>query len=306
MAIQKEIWAADIAENLFPDNSYINQAVNEDMWVENKTVHRPNAGAPPEVLRNRSTLPATSVQRTDTIVDYDIDEFTSTPNVIRDIEEIETSYDKRSSVLTNHTNELNRQIANWMGYKWAPSAAANMVRTTGDARVANVVGATGNRKMITIPDIIKVRALFDDMDIPQDNRNLLLPAHFYNDLIEKQWQYLLSLDKAGKAKLDGGDVTMLFGFKIWTRGKKNILTYTNAATPVARTPDASALTTANAAALAWHKDYVGRAKGDVKIYANEDDPTWYGSIFSAMVRAGGKSIYSDATGIAAIIEDAAA
>ena len=306
MAIQKEIWAADIAEKLFPDNSYIAQAVNQDMWVDGKTVHLPNAGAVPEVLRNRSSLPATATNRTDTINDYDIDEFTSTPNVITDIEEIETSYAKRTSILTSHSNELNKQIANWMGYKWAPTAAANFLRTTGSARVANVVGATGNRKMLAVGDIVKLRALFDDMDIPADNRNLLLPSHMYNDLLATEWQYLLSLDKAGKAKLDNGNITMLFGFNIWTRGKNNILTYTNAATPVPRTPDASALTTANAAALAWHKDFVGRAKGDIKIYANEDDPTWYGSIFSAMVRAGGKPIYSDATGVAAIIEDAAA
>lgn len=304
MAIQKEIWAADIAENLFPNNEFIAQAVNDDMWVDNKKVHRPNAGVPPEVVKNRTSLPATAVQRVDTDNEYSLDEFTSTPTVIQDIEEIEVNYAKRTSVLANHSQELNKQIANHIAFRWAPSAASAILRTTGDARVANVVGATGNRKMLLIDDILKAKALMDDMDVPADNRNMLLPAHMYNDLLQKQWANLLSLDKAGKAKLDSGEVLALFGFRIWTRGKKNILSYTNASTPVVRDPGASALTTANAAALIWHPTYVSKAKGAVKVYSDEDKPEWYGSIFSAMVRAGGQKIFSDGTGVIAIVEDA--
>lgn len=304
MAIQTEIWAREIAEKLFPDNSFLAQAISDDAWVENKTVHLPQAGALPAVVKNRSSFPATPTQRTDTDATYDLDEYTSTPSLVRDIEEIETSYAKRSSVVDSHSKEINRQIANWLAHSWAPTDAAGMIRTSGDAGAALTPGATGDRKKLTVEDIITAKDLLDDMDIDPGGRNILLPSKMYNSLLKDQWKELVSLDKTGKARIASGVLMELFGFKIWLRGSNNILSYSNAATPVLRTPDASTLTTANAAALVWHKDFVRRAKGAVKVYADYDKPEYYGSTFSAMARAGGRKAYSDGTGVVAIIESA--
>ncbi len=306
MAIQTELWARDIKEKLFPKNSFMNQAINDDAWVDNKTVHLPQAGALPTVVRNRSTLPAAEVQRTDTDATYDLDEYTSTPNVLRDIEEVESNYDKRTSLVSSHAKELNKQAANWMAYHWGPTQSANMIRTSGADEVANVPGATGTRKVLTIEDIIGARAVLDDMDVPEEGRNILMPAHMYNDLLLYNWENLVSLDKSGKARLANGQIMQLFGFTIYTRGKKNLLVYSDAATPTLRTPDAGTLATANAAALIWQKDFVRRALGSVKVYAKYDDPGWYGSIFSALVRAGGRKAYADETGVMAIVEAAGA
>lgn len=304
MAIQTEIWARDIAEKLFPDNSFLAQSISDDAWVENKTVHLPQAGALPVVEKNRSTFPAVPTQRVDTDATYDLDEYTSTPSLVRDIEEIETSYAKRASVVDSHSKEINRQIANWLAYSWAPTALTGMIRTSGDAAAAITPGATGDRKKLTVADIISAKDLLDDMDIDPGGRNILLPSKMYNALLKDQWQDLVSLDKTGKARIQSGVLMELFGFKIWLRGSKNILSYSNAATPVLRAPDAAALTTANAAALVWHKDFVRRAKGSVKVYADYDKPEYYGSTFSAMARAGGRKAYSDGTGVVAIVEAA--
>lgn len=306
MAIQTEIWAMDIAEKLFPEDSFMAQSISDDAWVNNKTVHLPQAGALPTVERNRNSLPATPTQRTDTTAEYDLDEFTSTPTLIADIEEVETSYNKRNSVTNSHSKEINKGIANWMAYHWGPTAAAAMIRTSGDNRAANVPGATGNRKMLTIEDIFKAKQLLDDMDVDQNNRNILLPAHMYNDLINNNWKDLLSLDVSGQARIQTGRLQAILGFGIFLRGKNNLLTYSNAATPVKREPGAAALVTANAAALIWHPDFVRRAKGSVKVYADYDKPEYYGSTFSAMARAGGSQAYSDGTGVISIIEDAGA
>jgi len=305
MAILTEVWAKDIAENIFPDNSFMVESMDSSMWVDNDKVHRPQAGAPPVVERNRTVVPATAVKRTDSDNAYELDEFTSTPSFIQDIEEIETSYNKRASVLTNHIREINKVAANWLAYRWGATSASAILRTNGDARPANVVGATGNRKMLTIEDIIKAKAVMDDMEIVAEGRCMLLPAHMYNDLLQKQWQDLVSLDKTGKARIAKGQIMELFGFKIYLRGKKNILQYSNAATPVLRAPDAAALGTANAAALLWHPDFVERALGTVKVYADEDKPEYYGSLFSAMVRGGGQKYYTDGRGVISIVESAA-
>jgi hypothetical protein len=304
MAIQTQIWAMDIAEKLFPEDSFMAQSISDDAWVNNKTVHLPQAGALPTVERNRSSLPATPGQRTDTTGEYDLDEFTSTPTLITDIEEVETSYNKRNSVTNSHSREINKQIANWMAYHWAPTAAAAMIRTSGSDVVSNVEGATGNRKALAIEDIFKAKQLLDDMDVDQNGRNILLPAHMYNKLIETNWKDLLSMDISGQARVQSGSLQAIFGFNIFLRGKKNILTYSNAATPVKREPGSNALTTANAGALVWHPDFVRRAKGGVKVYADYDKPEYYGSTLSAMARAGGRQAYTDGTGVVAIIEAA--
>lgn len=58
-----------------------------------------------------------------------------------------------------------------------------------------------------------------------------------------------------------------------------------------------------AAALAWHEQSVCRALGEVKMYSNEDDPTYYGDIYSFLVRAGGRRMRNDGAGVLAIVQD---
>lgn len=308
MAIQKEVWIADIKEKLFPDNSWMAQSVDESAWSDGKKVHRPNAGALPAVTRNRSSYPAVAVPRTDIDNEYSLDEFTSDPSHITDIDEIETNYNKRSSVVGSHAKQLNLQCANWLMYHWAATQAANITRTTGAARpaIGANYGATGNRKKLEVLNVLAVGRVFDNMDLSEEGRNLLLPADMYNDLVELEWKTLLELQAEGTAVLRDKKLIKLFGFNIWKRGAKNLLTYTNASTPVRRAPDAANLATVNVAALAWHNECVARAMGDIKVYEDIDNPLYYGSIFSAMARLGGQVCYTDQTGVAAIVEDAAA
>lgn len=306
MAIQHEIWIADIVEKLFPKNDFMMQSVDDSAWVNFKTVHRPNAGALPEVQRNRTVFPAPLVKRTDVDNSYLISEFTSTPSLIQDIEETETNYGKRQSVTTTHGQEINKQIANWMAYFWGATSSAVMQRTTGAARAANTPGATGNRKIFTLNDLLKIRQMFDDQDLSEEGRNILLPSHFYNDLIENEKDIMLSKDFRNDASIKDGVIEKLMGFKIYKRGRKNVLRYTNDGTPVLITPDTAAAATDNAGALVWHKDCVARAQGAVKVFEDTDKPEYYGSVFSALARAGGQKLFADGTGVAAIIEDVAA
>ena len=69
MALNKEIWQSDIVENFYP--------VDDSVFVENHKVHIPNAGAPSNVERNRTQKPATTKQRADNDLEYEMDELTS-------------------------------------------------------------------------------------------------------------------------------------------------------------------------------------------------------------------------------------
>lgn len=311
MAIQTEVWVSDIKEKLFPENSFQAAAIDDSMFVENRNVNLQNAGALPAVQRNRTIIPAPIVARTDADLQYQVHEFTSDPTSIRDIEEIETSYDKRMSVLKGHINAVNNKMANWMLYSWAATTADNIVRTTGTSRAAVIPGATGNRKPLLLADIFTAKGIMDDMDVPEEGRILLIPSYMYNDLMFAEKTSLVNLERTGESLIQDGRLISLLNFRIVVRGKKNVLSYTNAGTPVPRiatNPDDaeySALTSANAAALMWHPDFVRRALGLIEVYANEKDATLYGSAFSTMARAGGRKAYSDETGVVAIVEAAA-
>ena len=306
MAIQTQVWIRELAEKLYPNNSFVMESIDDSAWVNNKTVNLPQAGATPEVQKNRSVFPAPLVKRTDTLESYDLDEYTSTPSLIQDIEEVEVSYNKRQSVLDSHAKELNLVTANNFLNAIAGSGASNIIRTTGADVESNTASATGNRKALTIDDLNKARQMFDDMDVPEEGRCILLPAHMYNNMINLEKDVILSKDFNGDVDIKQGVVTRILGFKIYKRGKKNVVRYTNAATPVIKDFTAAGAATDNAAAILWHKDFVRRAKGSTKVFYDVDKPEYYGSVFSALTRFAAKKWYADQTGCLSIVEAASA
>jgi hypothetical protein len=293
-----EVWATDIAKNLFPVNSFLSQSINEDMWVNNKQVHRPQSGVVPDVVRNRAIVPAISVQRVDSVLDYDLHEFTSTPTLIRDIEEIEVSYNKRASVLRDHIEQINRKIAEFILAKWCPSTANLILPISGATRATNAPGGTGLRKSFTRADILKLKVIFDAQEITQDGRILLLDQAMYNDLLADTT--LTSRDWSDNGNsLMNGSIAKVMGFNVYMRSTVGRMATANTG---AKDPDAANVVTDNAFSLAWHPEFVGRAKGSVKVYSDLDKPEYYGSLFSASTRCGGSPMYSNARGVCAIVE----
>jgi hypothetical protein len=308
--LQTEVWVADIKEKLFPSNAFQTQALDDSMFVSNRYVNLANAGNLPKVQRNRTTIPAVMTKRDDEAINYMVHEFTSNPTPIQDIEEIETAYNKRQSVLKGHIDMQNLKMANWCQYAWAATQSANIIRTTGSTRAAVIPGATSTRKAITLNDIFRAKGILDDMDVPEEGRVMLIPAYMYNDLLAAEKTSLVNLQTTGESVVQQGEFIRLLGFQIFKRGKRNVLSYTNAGTPVPRIAtnsedsEYSVLTAANAAVLFWHPDFVRRALGAIKVYYNEDDPTLFGSAFSTMARAGARKAYSDETGVVALVEEA--
>lgn len=143
MALNKEIWIASIVENFYPDNSFSAKSVDDSAFVSYKTVHIPNAGSPSGVEINRTKKPAGVNQRTDNELTYDMDELTTDPIYIPNIDTVELNYDKRNSVLANDRQQLQKVAAQNLLYRWAKGA--NTLDTSGPARKAHTSGtATGN------------------------------------------------------------------------------------------------------------------------------------------------------------------
>lgn len=273
MAIQKEIWMAAIVEGLFASNSFLSKAFNADEYVNNgKIVHIPNAGAASGTKKNRTSLPATVTKRTDIDVTFPLDEYTTDPVLIPNADTVELSYDKRESVLRQDKLKLQDDVALDFVFNWSP-AAAQCIETTGTEIDAYTDKATGKRKGICKADVLGLMTKFNNDDIPQEGRYLLLDAQ--NGILGK-----------------------LFSFNIMMRSR--VALYTAAKAPKAWSTAGAA--TDLAAGLAWHEQSVCRALGEVKAFENEGDATYYGDIYSFLVRAGGRIMREDKKGVIALVQ----
>ena len=299
--VRTQVWRKKLAENLYPDDSYMVKSVDLSKDVSNHMINLSTAPLPPNVVKNR-VGDGVAVERPAVADIFQIDEYTTDPEKIRSKSETETAFSYRLSMIENHKKALAEQIANNMAFNWAPVASANQVRTSGDAREAIVAGATGNRKKITLADLIKVKIAFNKANIPQKGRCLLLDPEMYEDLMADEAVDQKRVEE--KERLIDGVLGRLKGFDIMMRS--TVVSYTNAATPVKRDPSAAALGTANGAAIAWHPDFVCRAVGQTEVFDDKRNPLIYGDVHSTLARAGGHFIYKDQKGVMAIIEAASA
>lgn len=296
MALNKQIWLADIQENFYPDDSFSSKSVDDSAWVNNKTVHIPNAGAPSGVMKNRKDLPASVKGRTDYDLDYNIDEFTSNPVHIPHIDTVELSYDKRQSVLNNDRQELQRVVHENLLVKWWNGVVFD---TTGDARAAHTsTTATGTRKKITKEDVHKLEVKFNQDNVAKEGRYLLLDSIMYADLLDSLTEKeLLSFQQ--RADVAKGVMGQLYSFNVMERSqvlrtkadRKSILEWSD-----------TAVAGECAAGLAWQERCVSRATGDIKMFDDTDNPMYYGDIYSFLMRAGGSPRRYDKKGVAAIVE----
>lgn len=302
MAIQKEIWENDIVEALWANNQFLNYAFNADQYViAGKVVHIPQAGTSVSVSTNRSSLPANVTTRTDLEINYSLDELTSDPVRIPNADTVELSYDKRNSVLSDTKMSIAEAAALNLLFKWNPTAAGNMIRTTGSAVEAHTASATGNRKALTVADIKAAQKKFNQWNIPANDRYMLIDADMYDqltaDLSATQYR-----DFSAALDVSNGVVGRLYSFNIMMRS--SVARYTNATTPVPVLWSTAGDAAHNAAALCWHKNSVERALGMVNFFEDLGNPTYYGDIYSALVRVGGRIRRNDAKGVLAIVQAA--
>ena len=302
MALQVEMWQKDIVAPLFADNSFLSKAFNADQYVlAGSVVHIPESGGASTVTKNRSELPATAVKRTDTDKTYTLAEYTTAPRLVTDAEKVELSYDKRNSIIAEDKAGLVEAVANNMIYDWSPATAAQILRTTGDAVVAHLASATGNRCKITLSDIARVAALMNQQDVPQDGRYCLIDAWMYQQLVDAMSpsayrDFIAGIDPKT------GTVGKIFGYDVYMRslGAK----YTNATTPAKKLYTTAGAATDNAAALFWQTNMVERALGTVQMFDDPKNPLYYGDIISFLVRAGGRIRRDYDKGVVALVQAA--
>ncbi len=307
MALQKEIWIADIEKQLFASNQFMN-VVGKDhsAYIENITVHVPQAGARPGVAKDRTSLPASINQRTDVDLTYNLSQYSSDPTLITDLDELQINYSKRQDVLESHIKTLSDAISNQTLYAWAASGASRIVRTTGTASsTALAPSATSTRLAITLADLRAAAAKLDKDNIIDEERYCILPSDMYWQLIgDSEVRKALEF---GRPTQIMGELPMVAG--IYLIKRSSVVVYDNTGTPVIKAVGSDGVPTSpatsdNLGALVVSKSYVCKAKGTTKVYADEDKPEYYGSIFSAQVQHGAAKLRTNQEGIVSIVQAA--
>ena len=298
MALQTQVWLKTLQENFFPDDSFVAKSEDDSQYVENETVHVPNAGKPSGVKVNRSTLPAQVHERTDNELTYNIDELTTDPIRISHADSVELSYEKRSSILKNDKAELQRVASELILHSWAKSAdAAPPILTDGGDRDAHTENGTGKRKKMTANVIHQIALRMDKQDISKTGRYLLLDTDMYGDLLD-------SLTEAGRfaflasADVAKGTVGRLYGIDIFSRS--GVLRM-KANGEIITDPTGGEATEV-AAGFAWQSGCVSHAFGEAKMFSSMDDPTYYSDIYSFLLRVGGSHRRYDKKGIFLVAE----
>lgn len=298
--IIKEIWAKYIITRLFKDNQFLNFVFDDSVNVKDgRIVHLPQiSGTKPEIVKNRSSLPATAVRRGDTDVLYALDEYTSTPDVIPNIDQVHISYSKQDAVLGDHMGVISDTVADDLILKWAANATS--IRTTG-AAVSPIAGQTGNRKGFTHKDLKTAMTKFNVANVSKQDRYVMIDDnmydYFYDSLSETN-----AKDFSRYADAENGVVGKLHSFNIMTRSSVGA----SAANDTVKALGAALAATDNLFSLAWQKNSLAAAIGERMLFQDKGNPLYYGDIYSLLVMAGGRVRRGDGHGVLRITQDASA
>ena len=178
LKLEKETWVNQIKENFYPDSSFLMYGQDFSALVENDAINMAEAGVDPNVLINNTTYPITVVQRADTPIRIELDKFETENTLVRRPDVIQYSYDQLESVIMGHRNQLRAKTAEKAAHAYAPAqdnAYTPVISTTG--------ASSGTRKTITFDDILNLKERFDNMEIPLEQRFLVLHPSHVTDLI---------------------------------------------------------------------------------------------------------------------------
>ncbi len=204
--LQKEIWVAGIKENPVPDNSFLLSSVDMSEYVDNNKLHLQEAGISPQVFEdffgsgNEMDLPTTIIN--DTPSEVVLKTYSTSVTRHRNLQDVELSYDKRSSIINRHKVALETNLAE--------STIHRIGSSLNLAYNPNTFKLYSNAPIID--SLIDLEAHFASNGI-NTGLNIIMPAAYMAQL--KKEDYKLYKDIIG----DGG----AYGFKIHRREHKSCI-----------------------------------------------------------------------------------
>lgn len=263
MGLNKEIWLPEIMEGFYADDLFLTEARDMTAFVDSNKIHLAEAGISPTTLVNNSTYPIGVAQRGDTPLELTLDTFDTENTLIRNIETAELSYDKRASVMYGHKQSLKMTFMEKAIHAYAPGS---------DGTYTPVLETAQSGK-ITFSDILDLAERFDDAEVDEAGRILVLSVKHKADLRKENLTLYKDFLKSKE----------LFGFKVYSLANKRMPKYNNTNGNKVVWGAAPAGTDA-ICSVAFHKDEVMRADGDLDMFSKEKDPEQRGDIIGFQKR----------------------
>lgn len=312
-SLLKQYFYTEIQPKLFAVNDFMSRAVNDDAYVNYDQVNLAHAGSLPLATIDRVVLPASVSPRTDVATSYNLEEITTDPTKLGYSEELIVNYNKRQSILNQHSDSIMTTAGDRALWRWAAGASgARVIKSTGvtdggtaQTRTATGPSQTGTRNKFGKADLVKIRQMFFQDNVIKGNVDLsgiaVLTAQQYGDLIDLP--NVAEAQKYGRATFPSGVVDRVLGFDIYVRS--NVLVYDNSdALKIQPTATGyAAAATDQDAALFFHPSMVRRAVGAIIPFVRLNDPLYYADIFDMLVRFGASPVRNDNKGIVVMLED---
>jgi hypothetical protein len=298
MAIQRELWAEMIAEELRAKIDPLKMfAMDLSEYAQGTTIHVPVAGAT-TILKNNISWPMDVSERTDTVVDITLNTYHWSPIRITQADKVQLSYDKMASLYNSLNGGLGERLLVESLISMTHYTATKWVATTGAAYVAHAPGATGNRKGLTGADLRAAAGILDKQKVPIAERYLVVDSIMFWQLVDD-----LSYNADRVDVINGlpSITTPLYGFTVVS--VPQVVYFTNGG--VIRDYGNAGTTTDFAAALAIQKSCVGFGMSDVETFVDEGNPLYQGDILSGWVLHGAKYLRTGKEGVVPIIQVAA-
>lgn len=254
MALNKEVWISQLAENFYPNSSFLSKVTDLSAFVENNRIHMGIAGIDPKVRINDKTYPIKDTTREDGEAEFVLDTFETENTLIRHIEEVELSYNKLESVIKQHRFTLQTAVATKAIHAYAPNA------NTLDTPVLMTTGEVVNgRKRLTFDDILTLKEAFDVALVPADKRYIVLHPSHVTDLLREDMQLFKNL-----TEIKNGEPAKFAGFGFYSF--PYMPTYYGS-----EKREFSAEKTANFASVAFQADEVMKSDGDMMMFSQLND-----------------------------------
>ena len=235
-----ELWTGELLNKFRFDKQWLSLIPRRDELVKSNTIHLVDVGVDPNVLINNITYPIAKAQRTDYDIALTLDKFdTENTRITRD-ELYNLPYDKPGSVLNQHRLALEDKTATKSAHSLAPISGKADGSTPNTPIVVTSGAADGRpnaRKKLTPLDVILAKEALDALDIPGQDRVLLLDYQHLNDLLNLDEFFRQQWINMPEGKL----MTQMYGFTIGQNFRPPVYTfaagvYTKAAFGAASVP----------------------------------------------------------------------
>lgn len=264
--VAKEIWTDQIMEGYYPADDFLTWSRDMSSLVEYNTLNLAEAGADPDLLIDNSVYPITSAVRTDVPKTIALRTLDTNSTIVRNLEALEASYDKRESVLRAHRNVLRKGSIQLATHFWAPQSNGTFTPV-----IAASGAADGSRKRLTFEDVLALRSQLVLIDADLSSFAMCLHPLHEADLLAQDMELYKTMMMSGK----------LWEFKYYTNSQ---VPRFNKSTGAKVAFGAAAAGTDTPATMFWSKDEVMRADGSVEMFAKFKDPDQKGDVFNFQKR----------------------